>query len=92
MNIRIPLTDIIVTRANHVAARVHALAQREAEERAAEIVKRWAHNSACLRAAMAAQIGVGPEFALEEAASLTRAMSRAIEAFAGEMARQRGES
>jgi hypothetical protein len=73
-----------------LTALIQAGAISLAERRAAQIMRRWAGNEACLTAAFAARHRLNPEHAFVTD-SLLEIESRGVQAFADAMSKERGE-
>ncbi|MBX3579973.1 MAG: hypothetical protein KF723_22445 [Rhizobiaceae bacterium] len=90
MRIRIPFTDIIVTREATIAKEIADGGALVAVRKASEIIRRYSRNRSCLRAALAARFRMNEEH-LFDTLTLLENEQRAVEAFADAMGRERGE-
>lgn len=88
---RIPFTSIEITTRRAIAAEVNVAAKALAEEGAADIAKRYAHNPQCLRAATAAYLGLSSNRFIADDSMTLPLMTRAIEAFADTMLTERAQ-
>lgn len=86
---RIPFTGLEIRSQAAMATEIEHLAKFLAEEQAADLAKRYAYNVDCLRAAVAANLGLSSPHHVRPDSMLIGPMTRAIEAFADVMAKER---